>query len=118
LKQFLREEISKYIPAWKNYVDEKLDGFDGQVVQAQVNALQAEVDVLQADFVALPPITYQQDFLNTNSIVVVHNMQKKPSVYIEDTGGNVWVPRKINHTTLNTLNIQLDTVFSGTVFLS
>jgi hypothetical protein len=48
LKQFLREEISKYIPAWKNYVDEKLDGFDGQVVQAQVNALQIEVDALQA----------------------------------------------------------------------
>jgi hypothetical protein len=99
-------------------VDDKLDGFDGQVVQQQVNALQIEVDALQVEVDALPPITFQQDFLNTNSITVNHNMQKKPSVYIEDTGGNVWVPKKINHTTLNTLNIQLDTVFSGTVFLS
>jgi hypothetical protein len=81
------------------------------VWESSINALQAEID-------ALPPITYQQDFLNTNSIVVTHNMQKKPAVYIEDTGGNVWVPKRINHTTLNTLDIQLDTVFSGTVFLS
>lgn len=93
-------------------------GGDILLLQQQVNTIQTDLTALTNEFNALPPITYQQDFLNTNSIVVTHNMQKKPAVYIEDTGGNVWVPTKINHTTLNTLDVQFDTVFSGTIFLS
>jgi hypothetical protein len=71
LKQFLREEISKYIPAWKNYVDDKLDGFDGQVVQQQVNALQIEVDALQVEVDALQAQTGAGNYTEGAGIKIV-----------------------------------------------
>jgi hypothetical protein len=88
------------------------------VWETSINALQVEVDALQDAASNAPPLYYRQDFSNTNTIQVNHNMGQYPAVYIEDTGGNVWMPKRINHITLNTLDIQLDTVFSGTVFLS
>lgn len=65
-----------------------------------------------------PVITDRRDFLNTNVIVFTHNMQKYPSVYIEDTGGNRWFPKTIDYPTLNDITITFDNVFSGTVYLA
>jgi hypothetical protein len=70
------------------------------------------------DLTNKPPLTHRQDFLNTNLIYVSHGMRKNPAVFIEDTGGSQWIPKKINHLSLNDMSIEFDTVLSGTVFLS
>lgn len=93
-------------------------GGDIVLLQQQVNTIQSDLTALTTDFNGLPPITYRHDFTATNSISITHNMQKRPAVYIEDTAGTVWVPKKINHTTLNQLTIEFDTAFSGTAFLA
>lgn len=65
-----------------------------------------------------PPLSVQQDFTNTNVIVIPHNMRKKPAVAVFDTGGNQWFPKSITHTDLNNTTVTFDSTFSGTVYLS
>lgn len=60
----------------------------------------------------------RQDFLNTNVIAFAHNMQRYPSVHVEDTGGNRWIPTRTHYPSINDIAITFDTAFSGTVFLS
>lgn len=65
-----------------------------------------------------PNLSYQQDFINTNVIVLAHGMRKKPAVTVMDTGGNQWFPKSIVHTDLNNTTVTFDSTFSGTVYLS
>lgn len=65
-----------------------------------------------------PNLSYQQDFINTNVIVLAHGMRKKPAVTVMDTGGNQWFPKSITHTDLNNTTVTFDSTFSGTVYLS
>lgn len=70
------------------------------------------------DLVNKPPLSHTQDFLNTTTINATHNMQKRPSVRVEDTAGTQWIPPRISYPSLNEVIVQFDTALSGTIFLS
>lgn len=66
-----------------------------------------------------PPRSVKFDFADSTAIgTFTHNMQKHPSVRVVDTGGNWWVPKTIDFPTLNTIIVEFDLSFGGTLILS
>jgi hypothetical protein len=66
-----------------------------------------------------PPKSVKFDFSDSTAIgTFTHNMAKYPSVRVVDTGGNWWIPKTINFPTLNTIIIEFDLSFGGTLILS
>lgn len=87
--------------------------------------LQAKFDSLTAgsvswnDITGKPPLSVRHDFADSTAIgTFTHNMQKNPSVRVVDSGGNWWVPKSISFPTLNTIIVEFDLSFGGTMILS
>jgi hypothetical protein len=60
-------------------------------------------------------LTFVQEFTNLSEIVVVHNMNKFPSVTVVDTEKNAYEVC-VEYEDLNTITIKLNNAISGTIY--
>lgn len=90
----------------------KLKWYDGTQFRVILEHLETVAQPLSGQ------ATFIQVFTNQTTVVVVHNLNKFPSVTVVDTSENVILPDNIKYDNANQITVSFDTPTSGKIYLN
>lgn len=102
-------------------LESEIEVIEGDAPDVQIEVVEQSVVISEA-VVGLQGVSGDQHYHHVQSTpsatwTITHNLGKRPSVTVVDSGGNEWIT-SVEHLSENSLTIRFSAPFSGNAYLN